>query len=143
MSSQNVQVRRRVGLDANHTQDSNPPGDVQQQASPLLLTVHIKDLRVLQRCYLPFLKRGGLFVPGTRSYSLRQRLFLLITLPALPGVAGQMTTHALNVTVAWLTPAQAQGGRDMGVGLHFDLPEDEQFESDIRRSIESLLKALV
>lgn len=112
------------------------------QNSPLLVSVRITDPRVLQRCYLPFLKRGGLFVPGARACTLRQRLFLRVTLPALPGGAGQGTTHALNATVAWLTPALAQDDRGMGVGLHFDAPDDEQSEPDIRRAIEALLKAL-
>ncbi len=117
---------------------SPPDNNQNTQVSPLLISVSIRDPRVLQRCFLPFLKRGGLFVPGARRYALRQRLFLLVTLPALPGTAGQRTTHALNATVAWLTPAQAQGGNGMGVGLHFDANG-----SDIRRSIESLLTALL
>lgn len=116
---------------------NQPPGQSHQasQSSPALISVSITDPRVLQRCFLPFLKRGGLFVPGSHQYALRQRVFLIIALPAEPGAADRMTTHALNATVAWLTPAQAPGGNGMGVGLHFDAGA-----ADVRGSIESLLR---
>lgn len=130
-----------TGRSGRLTGPDDSPGQKPAQNSPLLVSVRISDPQVLQRCYLPFLKRGGLFVPGPHVYTLRQRLFLLITLPALSGVAEQDTTYALNATVAWLTPAQALDDRGMGVGLHFDAPGGEQCEPDIRRAIESLLEA--
>lgn len=135
MSPATVRTGSLAGPDVRSAHSAN-------QNSPLLVSVRVTDPRALKSCYLPFLKHGGLFVPGARVYPLRQRLFLLVTLPALPGVSEQDTTHALNATVAWLTPALAQDDRGMGVGLHFDAPDGEQTEPGIRRAIESLLQAV-
>ncbi|WP_339858089.1 hypothetical protein [Pseudohongiella acticola] len=119
---------------------------------PLLMSVSITDPLVLQRCYMPFFLRGGLFVPSARRFSLRQRLFLVLTLPALPDAPDKHTICALNTTVAWLSPAPwgagqitndqlGRGGvnaRVQEVGLHFD-----NAEPDLKPFIESLLKALL
>ena len=109
-----------------------------QLCSPPLVSVSIKDPLVLQHCYLPFLKRGGLFVPSERRYPLRQRLFLLLKLPAAADAPGTMVAHGVTATVAWITPQQAQADQRMGFGLHFDAGEP-----NLKQFIESLLKALV
>lgn len=114
-----------------------------QPVIPLLISVSINNLRVLQRCYLPFFRHGGLFVPSPRAYGLRQRVFLILKLPAPAGSATAVITHAVTASVAWLTPAQAQGSPGMGsgamgVGLHFD-----PGEPNLKHAIESLLNALV
>ena len=108
--------------------------------APALVSVSIQEPLVLQRCYLPFFRHGGLFVPGNRPYQLGQRLFLILRLPAPPGVSGQGAgvVYATNATVAWLSPAQAQNGGRQGVGLHFDAGRQ-----NLKRSLESLLKALL
>ncbi|MEX2335357.1 MAG: pilus assembly protein PilZ [Pseudohongiella sp.] len=106
--------------------------------TPSLISISIRDPLVLQRCYLPFFLRGGLFIPCDRSYRLQQRLFLIVKLPALPDAPDTVTTHGGSVTVAWLTPAQAQGNKRMGIGVHFDAGE-----ADLKHSIESLLNALL
>lgn len=103
-----------------------------------MVSVSIADPQILQRCYLPFFRNGGLFIPGRQPYQLRQRLFLILTLPASDS-SSNTTTHALTATVAWVTPAQAQGGRGMGVGLHFD----GEPAGGVKTSIESLLAALL
>lgn len=105
---------------------------------PPLVSVCIKDPLVLQRCYLAFFIRGGLFVPCERTYYLRQRLFLILKLPAPPNSSDSMITYGINATVAWLTPPQAQGDQRRGFGLHFD-----GGGPDMKQSIESLLKALL
>ncbi len=117
-----------------------PDDDDMPAGRPPLLSVCIKDPRVLQRCYLPFLQRGGLFVPSERPCHLRQRFFLILRLPAPPGAPDAWVMHAITATVVWLTPALAQGESGMGFGLHFD---DCQPEQDLRQSIESLLNALL
>lgn len=78
-----------------------------------LLHITITEPEALRRCYLPFLRNGGLFVPTTETYSLRQQLFLVLKLPGTTQVQGVLTR------VACLTPAQAHDGRIMGVGLAF------------------------
>lgn len=139
---------------AKQVQQAGPPADGigtdrpdigQQAGAPQFLSVRVSDVQVLQRCYLPFLRNGGLFIPCEHAYQLRQRVFLILKLPAPVGLTDSGTTHALTTTVAWLTPTEAQDGKGMGVGLHFDLgePGDDQSGQDVKTSIESLLRALV
>ena len=67
---------------------------------------------------MPLLSEGGLFVPTTRDYRLGEDIYLLLSLPDDPQrypVAGK---------IAWITPANASGGRTQGVGVRF--PGDEK-----------------
>ena len=67
---------------------------------------------------MPVIADGGLFVPTTRDYRLGEDIYLLLSLPDDPQrypVAGK---------VAWITPANASGGRTQGVGVRF--PNDEK-----------------
>ncbi len=67
---------------------------------------------------MPMLTEGGLFVPTNRDYRLGDDIYLLMSLPEdtqrFP-VAGK---------VAWITPANASGGRTQGVGVRF--PNDDK-----------------
>ena len=66
---------------------------------------------------MPILLDGGLFVPTTREYRLGEDIYLLLSLPDDPQrypVAGK---------VAWITPANASGGRTQGVGVRFPVDE--------------------
>ena len=57
-------------------------------------------------------------MPTTRDYRLGEDIYLLLALPEDPArypVAGK---------VAWLTPANASGGRTQGVGVRF--PADDK-----------------
>ena len=68
--------------------------------------------------YIPIFAEGGLFVPTTREYRLGEDIYLLLSLPEDPQrfpVAGK---------VAWITPANASGGRTQGVGVRF--PNDDK-----------------
>jgi type IV pilus assembly protein PilZ len=73
--------------------------------------------RVLWRSYV--LPEGWRhFVPTAREYRLGEDIYLLLSLPEDPQrypVAGK---------VAWITPANASGGRTQGVGVRF--PNDEK-----------------
>lgn len=138
-----------TALPADGSRRQNPDSG-RQQCGPLLLSVSIDDAQVLQHCYLPFLRNGGLFVPGVGSYQLRQRLCLILKLPA-PATGIGRPTYALMVTVAWLAAPEAQGSKGMGVGLHFDrggeaggnVSGGERAEADVKMFIESLLSALL
>ena len=76
------------------------------------------------------MKEGGLFVPTSRDYRLGDDIYLLLSLPEdtqrFP-VAGK---------VAWITPANASGGRAQGVGVSF--PADEKARA-LRIKIETIL----
>ena len=79
---------------------------------------------------MPMLTDGGIFVPTTRDYRLGDDIYLLLTLPDDPQkypVAGK---------VAWITPANASGGRTQGVGVRFPVDDKTRL---VRAKIEELL----
>lgn len=87
-------------------------------ARPSVIQLVFREKSALYAAYMPLLTDGGLFVPTTRDYRLGEDIYLLLTLPDDPQrypVAGK---------VAWLTPANASGGRTQGVGVRF--PGDEK-----------------
>jgi type IV pilus assembly protein PilZ len=93
-----------------------PSGAVASRPSVTQLVFREKG--ALYAAYVPILLDGGLFVPTTREYKLGEDIYLLLSLPDDPQrypVAGK---------VAWITPANASGGRTQGVGVRF--PSDEK-----------------
>jgi type IV pilus assembly protein PilZ len=85
---------------------------------PSVMQLVFREKGALYAAYMPVLSDGGLFVPTTRDYKLGDDIYLLLSLPEDPQrypVAGK---------VAWITPANASGGRTQGVGVHF--PSDEK-----------------
>jgi type IV pilus assembly protein PilZ len=88
------------------------------QARPSVIQLVFREKGALYAAYIPIFTDGGLFVPTTRDYRLGEDIYLLLSLPEDPQrfpVAGK---------VAWLTPANASGGRTQGVGVRF--PNDEK-----------------
>jgi type IV pilus assembly protein PilZ len=99
-------------------------------ARPSVMQLVFREKGALYAAYMPLLADGGLFVPTTRDYKLGDDIYLLLSLPDDPQrypVAGK---------VAWITPANASGGRTQGVGVRF--PADEKTRA-LRLRIEELL----
>ena len=97
----------------NDSVDSKPYA----AARPSVLSLNINSKSALYAAYMPYIKRGGLFIPTTRHYSLGDEIFMLLTLmdePARLPIAG---------TVVWITPAGAQGNRNQGIGVQFSADE--------------------
>ncbi|MBL0089134.1 MAG: PilZ domain-containing protein [Ideonella sp.] len=85
---------------------------------PSVIQLVFREKGALYAAYIPLLSDGGLFVPTVRDYRLGEDIYLLLSLPDDPQrypVAGK---------VAWITPANASGGRTQGVGVRF--PNDEK-----------------
>lgn len=85
---------------------------------PSVIQLVFREKGALYAAYMPVLSDGGLFVPTQRPYKLGEDIYLLLSLPDDPQrypVAGK---------VAWITPANASGGRTQGVGVRF--PADEK-----------------
>jgi type IV pilus assembly protein PilZ len=78
-----------------------------------ILSLTIKDKAVLYAAYMPFVSRGGMFIPTNKSYKLGDEVFMLLSLmdeaEKIP-VAGK---------VVWVTPKGAQGNRAAGIGVQF------------------------
>jgi len=97
---------------------------------PSVIQLVFREKGALYAAYVPILLDGGLFVPTTREYKLGEDIYLLLSLPDDPQrypVAGK---------VAWVTPANASGGRTQGVGVRF--PNDEKTRL-LKLKIEELL----
>ncbi len=85
---------------------------------PSVIQLAIKEKAALYAAYIPLFSDGGVFIPTTRDYKLGDGVYVLLSLPDDPQrypVAGK---------VAWITPANASGGRTQGVGVRF--PADEK-----------------
>jgi type IV pilus assembly protein PilZ len=99
-------------------------------ARPSVLSLNINSKSALYAAYMPFLKRGGIFVPTAKPYNLGDEVFMLLSLMDEPGklpIAG---------TVVWLTPPGAQGNKIQGIGVQFS---DDESGQSARAKIENLL----
>ncbi|MFN7483495.1 MAG: PilZ domain-containing protein [Betaproteobacteria bacterium] len=107
-----------------------PGGAAAAASRPSVIQLVFREKGALYAAYIPLFTEGGLFVPTTREYRLGEDIYLLLSLPEDPQrfpVAGK---------VAWLTPANASGGRTQGVGVRF--PADEKTRA-LRLRIEEIL----
>jgi type IV pilus assembly protein PilZ len=95
-----------------------PAGAAASPGRPSVIQLVFREKGALYAAYIPLFTDGGLFVPSTRDYRLGEDIYLLLSLPDDPQrfpVAGK---------VAWITPANASGGRTQGVGVRF--PNDDK-----------------
>ena len=105
-------------------------GTSASSARPSVIQLVFREKGALYAAYIPVFTDGGLFVPTTRDYKLGEDIYLLLSLPEDPQrfpVAGK---------VAWLTPANASGGRTQGVGVRF--PNDDK-SRQLKIKIEEVL----
>ena len=97
---------------------------------PSVIQLVFREKGALYAAYVPILANGGIFVPSTRDYKLGDDVYLLLSLPDDPQrypVAGK---------VAWITPANAAGGRTQGVAVAVSADEKVRV---LRQKIEQLL----
>ncbi|MEF3192617.1 MAG: PilZ domain-containing protein [Halothiobacillaceae bacterium] len=73
----------------------------------------IPDKATLYASYMPFLKNGGLFLPGQTKLRMGQEIFLVLSLMNEP------ERIRVAAKVVWVTPPGAQGNRPAGVGVQF------------------------
>ena len=101
---------------------------------PSVIQLVFREKGALYAAYMPVFSDGGLFVPTTRDYKLGEDIYLLLALPE------DNQRYPVAGKVAWLTPANASGGRTQGVGVRF--PGDEKTRL-IRVRIEEILGTAV
>jgi type IV pilus assembly protein PilZ len=97
---------------------------------PSVIQLVFREKGALYAAYMPVLTEGGLFVPTNREYRLGEDIYLLLSLP------DDLQRYPVAGKVAWLTPANASGGRTQGVGVRF--PADEKTRA-LRVRIEEIL----
>ena len=101
-----------------------------------ILSLAIKDKTALYQSYMPYVSNGGIFVPTSKTYSLGDEVFLLLTLmddsDRIP-VAGK---------VVWVTPSGSQGNRMAGIGVQFGEGSDgEVAKSKIENFLAGMINA--
>lgn len=77
------------------------------------LLIDYEDLRELYKCYMPFLKNGGLFIRTNMQYEMGESLALRITLP------DALEDDLVSGKVAWITGQGSQNSNPPGVGVSF------------------------
>ena len=97
---------------------------------PSVIQLVFRERGALYAAYMPMFSEGGIFVPTTRDYKLGEDIYLLLALPE------DSQRYPVAGKVAWLTPANASGGRTQGVGVRF--PGDDKTRL-IRVRIEEIL----
>ncbi|HNQ48835.1 MAG TPA: PilZ domain-containing protein [Hydrogenophilus thermoluteolus] len=122
-----------VSPDVASEANSNAMGE-KASSRATVLAVHIEAVSALYAAYMPWLKRGGLFVPTNRKFGLGDPLFLRVQLP------DESEPILLSGTVAWINPPNVAGGRVQGVGVHFD---DGELTPKVKALIEQKLGALI
>ena len=99
-------------------------------ARPSVIQLVFREKGALYAAYIPAFADGGLFVPTTREYRLGDDIYLLLSLP------DDTQRYPVAGKIAWITPANASGGRSQGVGVKF--PGDEKTRL-LRVRIEQIL----
>ena len=107
-----------------------PARQVASAHRPSVIQLVFRERGALYAAYIPLLTDGGLFVPTTRDYRLGEDIYLLLSLP------DDQQRYPVAGKVAWLTPANASGGRTQGVGVRF--PADEKTRG-LKIKIEGIL----
>ena len=97
---------------------------------PSVIQLVFREKGALYAAYVPILANGGIFVPSTRPYKLGDDVYLLLSLPDDP------QRYPIAGKVAWITPANAAGGRTQGVAVSFS--NDEKVRV-LRQKIEAIL----
>ena len=86
-------------------------------ARPGVLSLNIREKAALFAAYMPFLRGGGIFIPTSRTYTLGEEVFMLLSLMDDPN------RIAVQGKVVWVTPEGVQGNRTQGIGVQFTLDD--------------------
>jgi type IV pilus assembly protein PilZ len=106
------------------------PSAADNPCRPSVVSLAIRDRAALYAAYMPFLKHGGLFVPGSRACRLGDEVFLLLALMQ------DEQRYRVSGKIVWITPAGAGNHRTQGFGVHFT---DDEAGRSLRKRIEALL----
>lgn len=101
-------------------------GDISRQGCVPVLFCTIADPATLAAHYMPYLKGGGIFIPGETGYALGDDIFIIVSLPDEPA---RLAVHA---KVAWISPPKSGQGREPGIGIRF-AGSDNRLRTKIER----------
>jgi type IV pilus assembly protein PilZ len=109
---------------------ANPGPGFPAMSRPHLLSVNIPRRSDLEKSYMAWLKRGGLFVPTGEPYRLGDAIYLLLSLP------GQTERISVDGEVVWIVPPTNSRKAPPGIGVQFS---DTEASRSLRTQIEALL----
>lgn len=99
-----------------------------------MLNYTITEKPELYRCYMSFLKHGGLFVPTADVFHMGEEVLLIVNLPE------HNEPRYLRTSVAWLNSTSSASGQPKGIGLAFS---NDQICIETKQAIEDLLPGMV
>jgi len=88
----------------------------------------------LYQSYMPFLKKGGLFIRTTEHFELGAPISMEVALP------DSLENSEVIGHICWLTPVGAQNGTPAGVGIAFD-EDPDNVKNQIEKTIARLLNS--
>ncbi|HAD10722.1 MAG TPA: pilus assembly protein PilZ [Porticoccaceae bacterium] len=98
-----------------------------------ILNLALLDVEELYACYMPFLKRGGLFIPTRKEFKLGDDVFVLLEL------VDETDKIPLAGKIVWVNPVAVSRNRKQGVGIEFT----EEVSETLVPKIETLLAGLL
>lgn len=93
------------------------------------LSIAVKDKSVLHASYMPFLKTGGLFIPTKKSFTMGQKVILVIALLDEPG------KFEVDGKVVWITPPEVSSNRVPGIGIQFEGANADELRMKVEKLI--------
>lgn len=103
-----------------------------RKAKKNILFYTVKDMRQLQRSYMPFIQNGGLFIETDQVHKMGDALFLLLTL------LDEAEQIPLAVKVVWLAGKEVKAPHKPGIGVQF-----LDIENPAKNKIETYLTGLL
>lgn len=98
---------------------------------PKILSLAIKDLKVLYTAYMPFVINGGIFIPTKKAFNMGD------TLPLIISLLDENNKYSVTGKIVWLTPNNAHN-RTPGIGVQFTGPNAEELSNKIKGLIADL-----
>lgn len=107
---------------------NNKPSSVNEQdggnLNVKILSLVIKDVKVLYTAFMPFISNGGLFIPTKKNFNMGDVIPLIITL------LDENNKYSVNGKVVWITPQNAHN-RIPGIGVQFSGENSEKLYQKI------------
>ncbi len=100
-----------------------------------ILNLALNDAEELYKCYMPFLKNSGLFIPTRKQFSLGDDVFVLLDLME------EAEKIPLTGKIVWVSPAGSSGHRRQGVGIEFPEESSAMLISKIEVHLAGLLSS--
>lgn len=115
MADENNLNKTGGSVENSATSNSDKPADkpTDKSTEPPVLSLAIKDLKVLYAAYMPFIDNGGLFIPTKKQFNMGDKISLLISL------MNEDKKYPIEGKVVWITPEKVHNNMAPGIGVQF------------------------